>query len=81
MGNCLLLVSWKTLGESLPVPQRQRVCSEERRAFLGEVRRGAWQEVLDDEMGEKGWSGAQQPTPIFLPGEFHGQRSLAGYSP
>ena len=22
-----------------------------------------------------------QPTPVFLPGEFHGQRSLAGYSP
>ena len=22
-----------------------------------------------------------QPTPIFLPGESHGQRSLAGYSP
>ena len=21
------------------------------------------------------------PTPIFLPGEFHGQRSLADYSP
>ena len=21
-----------------------------------------------------------QPTPVFLPGEFHGQRSLAGYS-
>ena len=20
------------------------------------------------------------PTPVFLPGEFHGQRSLAGYS-
>ena len=26
---------------------------------------------------EKEW----QPTPVFLPGEFHGQRSLAGYSP
>ena len=26
---------------------------------------------------EKEW----QPTPIFLPGEFHGQRSLVGYSP
>ena len=25
--------------------------------------------------------GAQQPTPIFLPGEFHGQRSLVGYGP
>ena len=24
---------------------------------------------------------AWQPTPVFLPGEFHGQRSLAGYSP
>ena len=21
------------------------------------------------------------PTPVFLPGKFHGQRSLAGYSP
>ena len=23
----------------------------------------------------------QQPTPVFLPGESHGPRSLAGYSP
>ena len=23
----------------------------------------------------------RQPTPVFLPGEFHGQRNLAGYSP
>ena len=23
---------------------------------------------------------AQQPTPVFLPGQFHGQRNLAGYS-
>ena len=23
----------------------------------------------------------KQLTPVFLPGEFHGQRSLAGYSP
>ena len=27
------------------------------------------------------WRGAWQPTPVFLPREFHGQRSLAGYSP
>ena len=27
------------------------------------------------------WGRAWQPTPIFLPGESHGQRSLAGYSP
>ena len=24
---------------------------------------------------------ARQPPPVFLPGEFHGQRSLVGYSP
>ena len=24
---------------------------------------------------------AWQPTPVFLPGEFHGQRSLVGYGP
>ena len=27
------------------------------------------------------WTRAWQPTPILLPGEFHGQRNLAGYSP
>ena len=27
--------------------------------------------------GKKAW----QPTPVFLLGESHGQRSLAGYSP
>ena len=25
--------------------------------------------------------GMAKPTPVFLPGEFHGQRSLTGYSP
>ena len=27
------------------------------------------------------WRRAWQPIPVFLPGEFHGQRSLVGYSP
>ena len=27
------------------------------------------------------WRGEWLPTPVFLPGEFHGQRSLAGYRP
>ena len=27
------------------------------------------------------WRRARQPTPVFLPGESHGQRSLAGYGP
>ena len=27
------------------------------------------------------WCHGWQPTPVFLPGESHGERSLAGYSP
>ena len=27
------------------------------------------------------WRRAWQPTPVFLPGESHGQRSLSGYGP
>ena len=32
-------------------------------------------------VGNIPWRRAQQPTPVFLPGESHGWRSLAGYSP
>ena len=31
-------------------------------------------------VGKITWRRAQQPTPVFLPGESHGRRSLAGYS-
>ena len=27
------------------------------------------------------WRRKWLPTPVFLPGEFHGQKTLAGYSP
>ena len=36
------------------------------------VRSLGWEDPL-----EKG----MEPTPVFLPGESHGQRSLVGYSP
>ena len=32
-------------------------------------------------MGKIPWRKKWQPTPVFLPGKSHGQRSLAGYSP
>ena len=32
-------------------------------------------------VGKIPWRRARQPTPVFLPGESHGQRSLVGYSP
>ena len=31
--------------------------------------------------GEDPWRRKWQPTPVLLPGESHGQRSLAGYNP
>ena len=37
-----------------------------------QVQSSGWEDPL-----EKEW----QPTPVFLPGEPHGRRSLAGYSP
>ena len=30
---------------------------------------------------EDSWRRKWLPTPVFLPGEFHGQKSLVGYSP
>ena len=35
----------------------------------------------DPWVGKMPWRMEWQPTPVFLPGEFHGQRNLAGYSP
>ena len=36
---------------------------------------------FDHWVGKILWRRAWQPTPVFLPGDFHGQRSLVGYSP
>ena len=32
-------------------------------------------------VGKMPWRSKRQPTPVFLPGESHGQRSLVGYNP
>ena len=39
--------------------------------------REIWVPSLSHDNVKKG----MQPTPVFLPGEWHGQRNLAGYSP
>ena len=36
---------------------------------------------FDSWVGKSPWRREWQPTPVFLPGEFHPQRSLVGYSP
>ena len=37
--------------------------------------------VFNPWVGKMPWSRKWQPTPVFLPGKFHGQRNLAGYRP
>ena len=46
---------------------KESACWSTRRRFNPWVRKIPW---------KRKW----QPTPVFLPGQFHGQRSLAGYS-
>ena len=37
--------------------------------------------MSDSWVGNMPWRREWKPTPVFLPGEFHGQRSLEGHSP
>ena len=37
--------------------------------------------MFDPWVGKIAWRRERQPTPVFFPGEFRGQRRLAGYSP
>ena len=37
--------------------------------------------MFNPSIGKIPWKREWQPTPVFLPGEFRGQRSLVGYSP
>ena len=46
-------------------------------ARTGDKKRGS----LDPWVGKIPWTGAWQPTPVLLPGESLGWRSLVGYSP
>ena len=36
---------------------------------------------FDPWVGKIPWNRKCQPNPVFLPGKFHGQRGLVGYSP
>ena len=51
------------------VAQWQRVCLPSRRCRVS-----PW-------VGKIPWRRKWQPTPVFLPGKFYGQKSLVGYSP
>jgi len=57
--------------------------TQEARSQGGEARsQGGLNPRRFDPWAEKiPWRRKWQPTPVLLPGKFHGQRSLVGYSP
>ena len=63
---------WKHLIRSLL--QRNSECSTPKQEHCNSCKIIRW-------VGKIPRKRAQQPAPVFLPGEPHGQRSLAGYSP
>ena len=68
----LLLSKHYKLEVTVRIPRwhsgKESICQHRRRSFDPWVRKIPW---------SRKW----QPTPVFLPGESHGQRSLAGSSP
>jgi len=41
----------------------------------------AWEYTFIPGWGRFPWRRKRQPTPVFMPGQSHGQRSFVGYSP
>ena len=68
--------------------QAEDICwgKKEHQGFPGDTsgKEPAWQwrrHGFDPWDGKISWRRKWQPTPVFLPGESHGQRSPKGYSP
>ena len=61
---------WWVLGFSRWLSGKESTCQCRRQRRCG----------FDPWVGKIPWRRAWQPTPVFLPGKFHGQRNLVGYT-
>ena len=66
---------WPQLNEDLGLPRWLRI-----KESVGQGRTHR-RLGFDPWEGKVPWRRKGQPTPVFLPGKFHGQRSLVGHSP
>ena len=72
-----------------PTRLKQLSSSSSSKSYIGLLRPFSWQRIclqcgrpgFNPWFGKIPWKRKWQPTPVFLPGESHGQRSLVGYSP
>ena len=71
--NSFLWFSWDSCCLGIPrwFSAKESACQCRRRRSHG----------FDPLVGKVSWRRKWQPTPIFLPGKFHGERSLASCSP
>ena len=70
-GRIKPMLRWKQRGFPGGTSGKEPICQSRRHNWL-------W---FDTWIGKIPWGRKWQPTPVFLPGKSHGQRSLVGYSP
>ena len=80
----MIFLQSKGLSSITTIQRRQFFSAQPSLGFpraLGRIRLQCERPGFDPWVGKIPWRRAWQPTPVFLPGESHGQRSLAGYIP
>ena len=90
LASCLMEAPKGGMGDGIPVlppwlwPWDLVICSNQPSHLGGSEVKICLQgrrPAFNPQVGKILWRRAWQPTPVFLPEESHGQRSLAGYSP
>ena len=83
MGKLLSQGKSFSLGQSMPHAWATKFRCELKAKWFRwlSVHLQCWRCGFDLWVGKILWRREWQPTPVFLPGESHGQRNLAGYTP
>ena len=85
--GCIILQRWKNFADEIKAPNQltPTLCNPTDCSPPGSSVHGNSPGKNTGVGSHSGWDNpleeAWQPTPVFLPGESHGQRSLVGYSP
>ena len=72
---------WCHVGVSCSEANKDEVNTQLWASLVAQVVKQCGRPGFDSWVGKIPWRRKWQPTPVFLPGKFHGWRSLVGYSP
>ena len=73
-----------SVADRLRLEEEVEACKTHFQHLMKSMENGVWQcrrPGFDPWVSKIPWRREWQPTPVFLPGESHGQKSLVGYSP